>query len=407
MIALHTVINHSTQRLYISQLQKLKLTKEPGEDVNLFSDKVLSIARHIGGLSSIPIPDLHTLIYQCYEGSSTPTFASTVTNLLADCFKSTPSAENWESNVAYLKQLYRDLVTRSCWVAVKNMKEKSDGTAAKASVKSLKAEIQRLKKTASSGTAKNTELVCYWCGEPGHAKPNCPNLEQPKKYTGGKGETKGRSTNNNQGASNSNAKAAPQDGDSHTKSINGSAHKWCATCKKWNTGAKAHLTADHVKRTPAASTTAAVATTAVANVAQVNPNPVLTFVAGYIGTNVDNDYEMVPNEPDYLTVDLQLLEEEEREREQWLVTDEHSKYCLVCQEPVEDVDGHESSVTHFQNMLLANMSVWFAEKAEAEEAAKAEEEENKTWSLVAKKYQHKKRNSKQTNLDLKSIAGQF
>ena len=58
-------------------------------------------------------------------------------------------------------------------------------------------------------------------------------------------------------------------------------------------------------------------------------------------------------------------------------------------------------------MLLANMSVWFAEKAKAEEAAKAEEEEDKTWSLVAKKYKHKKRNSKQTNLDLKSIAGQF
>ena len=88
-------------------------------------------------------------------------------------------------------------------------------------------------------------------------------------------------------------------------------HKWCGTCKKWNTGAKAHLTDDHVKRTP--NSAPAAASTDAANVAQANP--VLTFVAGYIGTTVDNDNEMVPNEPDYLTVDLQLLEEEERERE--------------------------------------------------------------------------------------------
>ena len=78
------------------------------------------------------------------------------------------------------------------------------------------------------------------------------------------------------------------------------------------------MTADHIKRTPfsATSTTTAVATTAAANVAQVNPNPNITFVAGYIGTTVDNDYEMAPNEPGYKTVDLQLLKEEEREQEQ-------------------------------------------------------------------------------------------
>jgi hypothetical protein len=127
VIALHTVINDSTERLYISQLQKLKLTKEPGEDVSLFSDKVVGIARHIGGLSNTPVSDLHTLIYQCYEGSTTPTFATAVSTLLSDCFKGVGETKNWEANVMMLKSMYRDLVNRSSWVALKNMKEKVEG----------------------------------------------------------------------------------------------------------------------------------------------------------------------------------------------------------------------------------------------------------------------------------------
>ena len=404
IIALHTVINHSTQRLYIAQLQKLKLIKEPGEDVNLFSDKVLSIARHLGGLSGSPIPDLHTLIYQCYEGSSTPTFASTVTNLLADCFKLVPTAENWENNVAYLKQLYRDLVTRSCWIALKTMKEKPDGTAAKASVKSLKAEIKRLKKSGndSGGGNSSKTYICYWCGEEGHSKPNCPNKDKPKKY---KDERKqGGSNNSNSQSSN---KPAPKDGEPHTKSFNGSVHKWCGTCKRWNTGAKAHLTDEHVVRTPPSTNApapTAVVATAAANVATSGTQS-LSFVAGYIGTATnesDSDF-------DFLANDLQALEEEERERERWLVIEDECKHCLACGVPIIDEDEHERSNEHFQQMLLLNMGEWFAAKAEAEEAAKLEAEANEGWKLVTSKYQHKKKGKKPKyqSLPLKGVPGEL
>ena len=398
VISLHTVINHSTQRLYISQLQKLKLTKEPGEDVNLFSDKVLSIARHIGGLSATPIPDLHTLIYQCYEGSTTPTFASTVTNLLADCFKSIPTAENWENNVAYLKQLYRDLVTRSSWIALKHMKEKPDGTAAnKASVKSLKAEIKRLKKTGS-GTTHKTEPICFHCGESGHVKPNCPNKDKPKTYHG---ESNSSGTFNGSSAKS----GTPKDGEPHTKNISGESHKWCGTCKRWNKGAKAHLTAEHVKRTPSTPATSNVAATTAsvvgaAAIVSEGPGPTLTFVAGYLGciTTNDTDSTNVDAHDLNLVHDLQTLEEAEKERERWLVIEESSKHCLACSEKVDDIDEHERTVTHFHNMLLADMTIWFSEKAKAEEAEQG-------WTLVkTTKYQHKK-NKK--NGDLKGLTGQL
>ena len=420
VISLHTVINHSTQRLYISQLQKLKLIKEPGEDVTAFSDKVLSIARHIGGLSETPIPDLHTLIYQCYEGASTPTFASTVTNLLADCFKSVTTANDWESNVAYLKQLHRDLVNRSCWVALKTMKEKSDGTAAKGSVKSLKAELKRLKKVGNghTRTSDKSSLICYWCGEAGHAKPNCPNLDQPKKY---KGETKtsGSASSN----TSNNAKQPPKDGEPHTKSINGSVHKWCGTCKHWNSGAKAHHTAEHVVRPQATATATAptaVVATAAANVA-ASSTPSLSFVSGYIGTTTLDTVEYVDSEEydeyDFLGNDLRALEEEERERERWLVIEDGTKHCLVCGVPVFDEDEHEQTNEHFQRMLLLNFGEWFDEKtkAEAEEAeAKSAVEREEEWTLVEKKvkakYKHtkpKSKSKKPSDVPLKAMAGQL
>lgn len=62
VIALHSMLNDSTERQFVEKLQKLKLTDEPGEDVSNFSNKVLSIAHHIEGLTETGVSDLHTLI---------------------------------------------------------------------------------------------------------------------------------------------------------------------------------------------------------------------------------------------------------------------------------------------------------------------------------------------------------
>ena len=59
---------------------------------------------------------------------------------------------------------------------------------------------------------------------------------------------------------------------------------------------------------------------------------------------------------------------------------------------------HERTVTHFHNMQLADMTIWFSEKAKAEEAEQG-------WTLVEKKkYQHKKHKK---NGDLKDFTGQL
>ena len=146
----------------------------------------------------------------------------------------------------------------------------------------------------------------------------------------------------------------PKDGEPHTKNINGESHKWCGTCKRWNKGAKAHLTAEHVKRTPSTTTTnvvAGVTASVVGATAAVSTPATLTFVAGYMGGIVEatnDDHNLIASEHDLaLLHDLQTLEEEEKERERWLVIEEGTKHCLICSEKIFDVDEHERTVAHF------------------------------------------------------------
>jgi hypothetical protein len=99
VIALHSVLNDSTERFYIAKLSAFKLVKEPGQNVSTFSDNVLSVARHIDGISEHAVNDLHTLIYECYKGCSTEEFAAAVSNLLMRGFQNDPTVRDWETNV--------------------------------------------------------------------------------------------------------------------------------------------------------------------------------------------------------------------------------------------------------------------------------------------------------------------
>jgi hypothetical protein len=56
------------------------------------------------------------------------------------------------------------------------MKEKVEGLQAKANVKALQAVIKPLTNTSNrNSTSNKNNVICYWCNEPGYAKPDCPN----------------------------------------------------------------------------------------------------------------------------------------------------------------------------------------------------------------------------------------
>jgi hypothetical protein len=361
VIALHSVLNDSTERFYISKLSKHKLVDEPGENVGTFADKVVSIAHHNEGISEHRVSDLHTLVYQCFDGASTTTFASAVSNLLAKCFQNDATVRDWESNVTMLKQMYRDLVTRSLWSALKHTKEKveAQGLRASSEVKSLKAELKRLTKIvsgnagSSSTTSRSTAVpTCYWCGEKGHTKPSCPNTDKPQKYV----SQRANSTPATASAppSTSRAKIPPKSGEPHTKTVSGTQFKWCDTCKKWNSGDKAHVTSEHVKgkNVPQAS----------ANLAQAESlGPTLSYVAGY--TAAISDTRFVPPSPVPPCFNVQLT------KDMHFTSDGHGRLiieddagcrkdapgatlCRICCQYSAD-PHHEDTEVHLQNSYFA------------------------------------------------------
>jgi hypothetical protein len=99
-------------------------------------------------------------------------------------------------------------------------------------------------KTGKNGKNDN-KRKCFECGSPDHIKPNCPKLNKSNgdKKTDDKSGEKSKLTRY----------TTPKDGEPLIKDIDGVQHKYCATCKRWNNGAKAHTTDEHVvgKKPPA------------------------------------------------------------------------------------------------------------------------------------------------------------
>jgi hypothetical protein len=342
IIALHSVLNDSTERFYTDKLKSMHLVDEPGQDVATFSNKVLSIARHIDGISEHRVKDLHTLIYQCYKGSTTVEFAAAVAHLLSQCFNNDITVRDWEAKVAMLKSMYRNLIGLQTWEATKHKKESGEP-------QGLAAQVKRLTKMVNSAglsEAKKTDskpFICFWCGEKGHKKPDCPNLDKPMKYVAPKEKGSKSPANTNQNEFK--ARAGPKQGEPTTKTVKGTQYKWCDTCKKWNSGDKAHHTVEHVKGKGASGAAGALAE------AVPVETPSLSFVAGYIGaaTVQTVNTNFIPSVPRFIKGEFghySILSE--------LCT--HSEtpgavWCESCQQHFVQWD-HKSSDLHKKNFQM-------------------------------------------------------
>lgn len=284
VIYLHQSLGSSAVRQLTEELQQLKLSKEPAENVSVFADKVLDLAQRIQGAGPLTCPhDLGTLVYERFKGSTTPEFASEVVELCKKSNKDDPTVADWEAAVSDLKSSYRTLLTRKEWEASKHHKEKADAQAMmQASIANLQKTVDGLGSSANKAGDQNDSRVCFHCGKKGHIKPNCPNKDKPK--VAGAGGTSSVT---------SGSKTEPKDGEPHTKKDSeGIVLKWCGTCKRWTKGEKAHLTEEHVKGkgkdSPVATGDVAAADTAVsgalaASSHAIHSNASLRLVGGYLG----------------------------------------------------------------------------------------------------------------------------
>ena len=257
----HQSLSSSAVRGLTDRLRALKLVKEPAENVETFTVKVMDIAKRIQGTGPASCPnDLAQLIYECYNDCSTRMFESRVTELIkwsADTGEPNHrrAVDNWEDELGKLKILYRAQVDRGMWEGAKHHKEKTEAKALLTEVKTIKKTMEGLTNTGGKGGGKDSgqpdTRVCYHCNKKGHIKPNCPDKDKPKVAGAGSGGGGGGAATPSADPSSKGAgrKTAPKEGEPHTvKDAEGVEIKWCGTCKRWNSGDKAHLTAEHVKR---------------------------------------------------------------------------------------------------------------------------------------------------------------
>ena len=274
IVRCHQALSAGAVREMSATLRAMKLAKEPAENVDTFVDKVSDLGKRIEGTGRAP-DDLKNMIYETLSGCSNSEFAYMVSILNVKAGdEEDNSVDDWEFQLTKLKGAYRDMKQRGLWEASQTQKEHA---AMKAAIKKLETKST----STSEGTSKKSDdRECYHCGKKGHIKPNCPDKDTPKDQL-----KKGGSSTSAPSGTSSVKKTPPKEGESNTKSIEGASHKWCATCKRWNTGDKAHFTADHRKgagKAPSAAATEPAVAGALA--ATDDSYPSLRLIGGYMAS---------------------------------------------------------------------------------------------------------------------------
>jgi hypothetical protein len=219
IIEAHQVVSASAVRVLVSELEKLNLNEVPAENVEDFSDSIMEKARVIQGTGQAP-RDLCLIIAARYLKCSVLAFTLRATSIHDEADMG--HLTDWQNEIVMpLKLKYRSLKQQGLWPPSHARKEPEVA---------LKADIQQLTQRID-GMNRGDAVKCFQCGEPGHVKTNCPHKKDTAKRDDGTPNP---------------LCTPPKDGESHTKVVKGETQKWCKRCRRWTTGARIHLTDEHI-----------------------------------------------------------------------------------------------------------------------------------------------------------------
>lgn len=193
----------STWRALITELGKLSIVNEPGENVEAFSDKITGICRTLEGADQLP-KDNAMLVAKSYMYSTVSTFGATFMAIYGQIDDS-PNAYQWHTIVLRATKLYRGMVQQEMWTVA--MPRVPAALAGELVVRD----------------GETSTMTCHNCGVVGHISRNCP------KNNGGAGKDPWKTT-------------APSAGASQTMTKFDKKYFWCGTCRHWNL---THLTEAH------------------------------------------------------------------------------------------------------------------------------------------------------------------
>ena len=213
----------SVARTLVNKLQKLKLEEQPQEDVEAFCAIITELCRRIEASGHIP-EDLALIVAGLFLSTSVSLFRSHAERLY-NTLDENPASSTWEDILVVHSNKYTTLLANDKWPPT-NVNPAADALSA------MTARIAKLEKVT---TPTSSTVICHHCKQPGHIRPNCPQLKPAVTPTAPRAP-----------ASSTWRRVPPADGEPHVKTLpDGRVVEWCAICRLWSQNAGRHGTATH------------------------------------------------------------------------------------------------------------------------------------------------------------------
>jgi Zinc knuckle len=176
-----------SKRNIMAKLATMKLTQEPGENVDKFATKVLLILDQLKGMSNKLPADLGAVTIAPFMSCSTSAFktkANMVHEEVALKWSKKKDPEMLVTHILDFVRKYQVLKQQNLWDAYKVQAKQEDMMTLKAENKGLNKQLQQ--STARGATSYGSGArcgnsmdtrTCYKCGKVGHIAPNCPQKE--------------------------------------------------------------------------------------------------------------------------------------------------------------------------------------------------------------------------------------
>jgi hypothetical protein len=231
IILSHQVTSSTVVQSLVEDLKTLRIRKIPGENVETLAKLVLDKAQRITGTGKQP-DNFNMIIATCFLDSHSKQFEA-LANELHNKADDDDTEMDWKRDIVHpLRKKYISLKAQGLWPTTSVQSSEIQGL--HVMIQALEAKLEGAESHASSLTSNN-KPTCWKCGESGHTQFNCP-----------KSEGNNSSSLSKIPATFAGVKVPPKNGESHTRTRDGTVEKWCRRCRRWTKGNKAHLTEEHV-----------------------------------------------------------------------------------------------------------------------------------------------------------------
>ena len=208
-------VSDAAVRMMVGDLKNMKLKEYPGQDCESFAVPLRELVTRIEGSGAAP-GDLKSLVAATFLNCEDLAFNIEATKLHTDANKRR-SKLTWTEIVQENVNTYRDLVTQELWSPAQS-KKASELSALTAAVNKLLLQQKGSNEEDSQSNTSNTDNATV--------------------------ESEGRTCNDSSRTRNW-RRIAPSDPSLEVINKNDREWKWCAKCKYWNTGKRAHTTSEH------------------------------------------------------------------------------------------------------------------------------------------------------------------